>query len=705
MTGKAAERSQIGRDALSMVMRHELKENAQKTSGPSVFAHIGDVALLVDAKSNRSLTTDTLAQVMGKMTGRGVSDWPPLSMVPQAETMVRNDVRLLSDRIAEAIQTPTGFSPDSDMISGLVDKLGDHLRLYTQDGPVRQEFTDLALTSGDSVKSELRDMIREELGPMLTNVLQADDLTQLSDRIFANFQGKMLPVQFTNETTLVNAGQRYDKGGELGSGAFGKVFEFSPQVGNGPSLAVKYMTGGSSGFEAMVKEFTVHSQAYGDGHPNILKPISLTRPNGSEIVMEKASHGDAFKMFEKVDGLVKTGVLTQAQATSVQLTVLRDMAHGMKHMHDNGLKHVDFEPANVFIGDGGVAKIADFGLSSNASKGEYRTFEPVDAPYWQSPEVLINKGLSEGVKSKDVRDTVFEPLKALLMNEELHSDVSVGNVDVDNEMVEKMTDSILQAKREEAFDGKKIDPKAYDCYALGVSMVNAIYGGESILPGEKNRFQFVDADKLLKFHATGEKLIGTHEGAQRPSTGDPKLDDLINSLVTADPKKRATMDMVVHSHTKSLMMSKEDVKREYKESEGDPHVKDHRKQVAMEMVMGDGRKQAKTASALVVNPTHIAIALRYKADETPLPMVTAKGVGVAAVDMRIEAELAGVPIFHNIALARHLFADAELGGYVPDDVYDVIAEILAWVAQHEERLYQGPLGHGDLDMEQGDHKG
>lgn len=160
-----------------------------------------------------------------------------------------------------------------------------------------------------------------------------------------------------------------------------------------------------------------------------------------------------------------------------------------------------------------------------------------------------------------------------------------------------------------------------------------------------------------------------------------------------------------HSHTKSLMMSKEDVKREYKESEGDPHVKGHRKQVAMEMVMGDGRKQAKTASALVVNPTHIAIALRYKADETPLPMVTAKGVGVAAVDMRIEAELAGVPIFHNIALARHLFADAELGGYVPDDVYDVIAEILAWVAQHEERLYQGPLGHGDLDMEQGDHKG
>ena len=105
-----------------------------------------------------------------------------------------------------------------------------------------------------------------------------------------------------------------------------------------------------------------------------------------------------------------------------------------------------------------------------------------------------------------------------------------------------------------------------------------------------------------------------------------------------------------HSHTKSLMMSKEEIKREYKESEGDPHVKGHRKQVAMEMVMGDA--PAKKASALVVNPTHIAIALRYKEGETPLPVVTGKGMGALAVDMRADAERAGVPIFHNIALAR-----------------------------------------------------
>lgn len=159
-----------------------------------------------------------------------------------------------------------------------------------------------------------------------------------------------------------------------------------------------------------------------------------------------------------------------------------------------------------------------------------------------------------------------------------------------------------------------------------------------------------------------------------------------------------------YAHTKSLMMSKEEVKREYKESEGDPLVKGHRKQVAMELVMSDGPAQAKKASALVVNPTHLAVALLYKPGDMPLPIVSAKGAGTYAVDMRAEAERAGVPIFHNIPLARQLFADAEINDFIPEDVFDAVAEILAWVARNEAQLYQGPLPHGDLDMLRGDHR-
>ncbi|WP_163850684.1 type III secretion system export apparatus subunit SctU [Pseudooceanicola aestuarii] len=159
-----------------------------------------------------------------------------------------------------------------------------------------------------------------------------------------------------------------------------------------------------------------------------------------------------------------------------------------------------------------------------------------------------------------------------------------------------------------------------------------------------------------------------------------------------------------HSHTKSLMMSKDEVKREYKESEGDPIVKGQRKQFAQEILMGDAPKQAGKATALVVNPTHFAVSIRYRKDDTPLPMITARGRNAMAHEMRAEAERAGVPIFRNPPLARHLFAETVPGDFVPDELFDVIAEILAWVARHEDGLYAGRLERGDIDMERGDHR-
>jgi type III secretion protein U len=159
-----------------------------------------------------------------------------------------------------------------------------------------------------------------------------------------------------------------------------------------------------------------------------------------------------------------------------------------------------------------------------------------------------------------------------------------------------------------------------------------------------------------------------------------------------------------HSHTKSLMMSKDEVKREYKESEGDPIVKGQRKQFAMELVMGDMKKQVPKASAVIVNPTHLAVAIRYREGQTPLPIVVAKGREKQANMIRAEAEAAGVPIFRNVPLARQMYADCEVDSYVPDELFGVIAEILAWVQRNEEGLYAGPLRHGDLDMERGDHR-
>jgi type III secretion protein U len=159
-----------------------------------------------------------------------------------------------------------------------------------------------------------------------------------------------------------------------------------------------------------------------------------------------------------------------------------------------------------------------------------------------------------------------------------------------------------------------------------------------------------------------------------------------------------------YSYTKGLMMSKEEKKREYKESEGDPHVKRHRKKLAHELIMSDSGQKARTATAVVVNPTHVAIVLDYDADKLKLPNVTAKGLGPHAHYLRAEAEHAGVPVFRNISLARALYATTDVEEIVPDELFDAVAEVLVWVKNNRHLLYAGPLDHGVIDMDAGDHR-
>lgn len=159
-----------------------------------------------------------------------------------------------------------------------------------------------------------------------------------------------------------------------------------------------------------------------------------------------------------------------------------------------------------------------------------------------------------------------------------------------------------------------------------------------------------------------------------------------------------------HVHIKGLKMTKEEVKREFKESEGDPIVKGRRRQLAQELAMSDSGGQARNATAVVVNPVHLAVALRYDPETTPIPMVVAKGRAHNAVLIRAAAEEAGVPVFRNVPLARTLFWDTDLGDTIPDELFQVVAELLAWVQHNRDRLYAGPLEHGVIDMEQGDHR-
>jgi type III secretion YscU/HrpY family protein len=141
-----------------------------------------------------------------------------------------------------------------------------------------------------------------------------------------------------------------------------------------------------------------------------------------------------------------------------------------------------------------------------------------------------------------------------------------------------------------------------------------------------------------------------------------------------------------HSFIKKMRMSMRDIKQEMKESEGDPIVKQQRRQAHQEWSQRNATQAARNANVLVVNPTHVAIAIDYDKEETPVPTIAAKGEDHVARAMRAAAEEAGVPVVRNVPLARDLLARAEVGEIVPADLFEVIAEVILWAREVREAL-------------------
>ncbi len=147
---------------------------------------------------------------------------------------------------------------------------------------------------------------------------------------------------------------------------------------------------------------------------------------------------------------------------------------------------------------------------------------------------------------------------------------------------------------------------------------------------------------------------------------------------------------------KKMMMSRRDIKQEVKQDEGDPHVKDHRRQLGQEWAQSGAISATHDASALLVNPTHLAIALDYDPDRAPVPVILARGDGEIAQAMRQAAIDAEVPIIRHIPTARKLWARGEVGEMVPEELFDAIAEVILWAkrARAGKAPMECELDHG-----------
>lgn len=139
---------------------------------------------------------------------------------------------------------------------------------------------------------------------------------------------------------------------------------------------------------------------------------------------------------------------------------------------------------------------------------------------------------------------------------------------------------------------------------------------------------------------------------------------------------------------KKLKMSQYEIKQEHKQSEGDPHMKAHRR--GMQMAMSRNRMMAEVAEAdvLLVNPTHVAVALKYDATKGA-PRVVAKGAGEVATKLRERAAEARVPLVQDIPLARALHASCDIGQEVPPQLFTAVARVLAFVMHLGARGVKG----------------
>jgi flagellar biosynthetic protein FlhB len=136
---------------------------------------------------------------------------------------------------------------------------------------------------------------------------------------------------------------------------------------------------------------------------------------------------------------------------------------------------------------------------------------------------------------------------------------------------------------------------------------------------------------------------------------------------------------VYRRHNKSLRMTKQEVREELKETEGNPQIKSRIRRIQRDLARRNMMKEVPKATAVIVNPTHYSVAIRYEMETMAAPRVLAKGKNYLARRIRELALQHQVPIIENQPLAQALYKSAEVGQEIPPHLYRAVAEVLAYV--------------------------
>lgn len=138
-----------------------------------------------------------------------------------------------------------------------------------------------------------------------------------------------------------------------------------------------------------------------------------------------------------------------------------------------------------------------------------------------------------------------------------------------------------------------------------------------------------------------------------------------------------------------MRMTKQDIKEEFKQSEGDPMIKGRIRQLRMQRARSRMMSNVPTADVVVTNPTHFAVALGYDPQKSAAPVVLAKGADLIAAKIREIAEANGVPLVSNPPLARALYATADIDDEIPTEHYQAVAQIISYVYKLKRKALPG----------------
>ncbi|HEY0121746.1 MAG TPA: flagellar biosynthesis protein FlhB [Rhizobium sp.] len=214
-----------------------------------------------------------------------------------------------------------------------------------------------------------------------------------------------------------------------------------------------------------------------------------------------------------------------------------------------------------------------------------------------------------------------------------------------------------------------------------VSGWNRLFSTSGLVEFGKSLAKIVVVGIIMFFVLRGQFFHAIDSLASDPQTIFVRLSTIVQRILTIVLLATAVVGMADvlwsrHHWFDQLKMTKQEIKDEFKQSQGDPIVKSRQRSVARDRARRRMMKQVPRATLVIANPTHFAVALRYVREEGDAPVVVAKGQDLIALKIREIAEANGIPVFEDPPLARSMFAQVSVDSVIPSVFYKAVAELI-----------------------------